>query len=540
MTTEVRDSVGITPEAVPAEPETSSPATDTELARALSRAADPALTVESDDDEDWVPRRVAASWRARSAKRMARWWYRRLRKRPARRWITRLGWDQPLTVSTFTTTNQAAPLDPLLTKTRLQDYGDLYGTDLLTFQPIAGSVQKLYDRKVLTAPMVAVLGAIGTRKSTLAKTLYALRPNCTGTQVAVFDRKQQRDDGTLAGEYTRLAATVPNSVVLTLHRDRARGTRINVLDPAIASTGTEDRVGQDELLRLVAVTALGRQLTAEEGYALQAAHRAALSEAQDAGRVAILSDVVRHLYAPDTSAVPGPRDEQGIPVLTARHIVDHARVTEWGLPVALAFERFLSGDLSGIIDGPTEGPDGRPLNLDAPLLVIDTSALTEGSAALGLMMVIMSTYLMSRWAAMPGFKHLILEEAYSADDLDDVGETLRALVKRSRGVGAAVIAVMHHISDVRETSPLYALIKEAGVVHVFQQDKHEDAEAVVRMFDLPPDMVSTIQTLPPGVNVWKRGRLVPTLAIGFRTSLEAWVTDTDEAMRFEAEEADHA
>ena len=93
------------------------------------------------------------------------------------------------------------------------------------------------------------------------------------------------------------------------------------------------------------------------------------------------------------------------------------------------------------------------------------------------------------------------------------------------------MAIFHHISDVPEDSPLYSLIKESGVAHIFRQDKPEDAEAAVRMFNLPTEMTLQVQTLPAGVNVWIRGSLPPTLASPFRTPLEAWVTDTDEAMR---------
>ncbi len=506
---------------------------DQEFDRAVHRAADTSPHQDADPTAMEAPLGRRLGWGGRTRKRMSRWWYRRLRTRSARRFLSFAGWDCARSVTTFTSSNQAAPLDPLLTATRPASYGDLAGTDLLTFQPLSGSIQYLYGAGVLTAPMGVIIGAIGVRKSSLAKTLYGIRPATrTGTRLAVFDRKAQRDAGDmLAGEYGRLAAVVPHAEVLTVHRDRSKGTRLNLLDPLIAPITSEAQLGQDELLRMVATAALERPMTAEEGFALQAAHHAGLADAATAGRVAILSDVVARLYAPDLSAVPGPRDNTGQPILTGRGIVSIERVTEWGLPVALAFERFLQGDLSGIIDGPTAGPDGHPLNLDAPMLVIDTSALAEGSTALALMMAIISTYLMARWSRLPGFKQLILEEAYAADDLAMVGEVLRALVKRSRGVGAAIIAVMHHLSDLKEGSPLHSLIKEAGVVHIFQQDKYEDAKAAATMFDLPDDMIPTIQTLPAGVHVWKRGRLDPTLAVAFRSPLEAWITDTDTAMR---------
>lgn len=489
-------------------------------------------------------RKGGAAFRARTHKRLSRWCYRQLRRRGVRRAVQWLGWDRPVVSTTLTSTIQAAAIDPLLTCTRMPDFGELYGRDLLTCQPIAGSVQELYDKKVISAPVVAIVGALGTTKSTTTKIQYVLRPLMNGTRVAVFDRKQQRDksgplDGdALQGEYSRAAQVIPGSEVLRLNRDRRFGTQINVLDPAISSTTTDAAVGQDELLRMVAESALERRLSPDEGYALAAAHRAALKRAQEEGRIAILSDVVDRLYAPDLSAIPGPRDLEDRPLLDDRGIVDVARVTEWGLGVALAFERFLQGDLSGIINGQTAGPDGRPINLEAPFLVVDTSALAEGSAGLGLVTAIMSTYLMARWASLPGFKHLILEEAYTHDGLDNVPTILRALTKRCRGVGAAVVSVYHHISDIPENSDMRALLQEADVVHIFRQDKRADAEAVVRMFGLPEDWTSQVQTLPFGTNVWKRGNLVPTLAQAFRSPLEVWVTYTDSAMMLASNDPD--
>ena len=488
--------------------------------------------IETTDETEAAPPKRAKKVRApRARKLLARWMYRRMRSKSSRSWARRLGWDHPVTLTTFTSSIQVTPLDPMLTTTRDPVYGHVYGKDLLTLQPNTGAVQALYDAGVVQSPLVSILGGLGTRKSTTAKTQYALRPLALGTRVAVFDRKQQRDGDAIGGEYTRLARVIPGAQVVVLHRDPRVGTRINPLDPAIAAVTSDSSVGQDELLRMVAESALGCKMTPEQGFALSAAHHAARRDAEERGQVPILSDVLDRLYTPSLASVPGPRDDAGQPILTGLGIVDVGRVTEWGLTVALSLERYLQGDLSGIIDGPTTGPNGEPVDLSAPLLVIDTSALAEGSEVLGLVMAVISTYLMSRWATVHGYKHLILEEGYSADKWGNVPLILRALAKRSRGVGATIVAIFHHISDVPEDSPLYSLIKESGVAHIFRQDKPEDAEAAVRMFNLPTEMTLQVQTLPAGVNVWIRGSLPPTLATPFRTPLEAWVTDTDEAMR---------
>lgn len=484
------------------------------------------------DKADDLVAPVNQTRKRKSLRRRVQWTrYRHLRSRTAHRWIRQFGWDRPLVEPTFSSTHQAVPLNPFVVHTHPAWLGPIFGRDVVTGAVLSGSPQRLYERGLITAPIILILGAIGTRKSTTSKTLYGLRALATGTRVAVFDRKIQREGETLSGEYHRLAKVVPDSQVVVLDRNRSVGTRINILDPTISATTTEALVGQDELLRMVATSAMGRLLTPEEAYALSAAHRAAITTAASADRDPVLADVIKALYTPDEAAVPGP-SVSGEKSLTVAGVVDRNRVTEWGLSVGLALERFIEGDLSGLIDGPTEGPNGEPVELLAPLLVIDTSALTEGSEALDLMMAIVSTYLMARWSKVRGFKILTLEEAYSADQLGSVSKVIRALVKRSRGVGAAVMAVVHHLSDVPTESPLYSLIKESGIAHIFAQDKTEDAEQVIRQFNLPEEIAEVIQTLPPGRHVWWRGARLPAVfAEGFRTTLEAWVTDTDEAMK---------
>ncbi|MDO5287112.1 MAG: hypothetical protein Q4G45_09895, partial [Actinomycetia bacterium] len=291
-------------------------------------------------------------------------------------------------------------------------------------------------------------------------------------------------------------------------------------------------VGQDELLVLVATEAKGADLSPQERWALAAAHRAAISRARAAGRVAVLGDVVDALYAPDPDSVPGPRDPAaGAPVLDHTGLVDTTEVTRWGLTLALALERLIQGDLSGILDGPTEGPDGQPLDLDAPLLVIDTSALPESSAALGLVMAVMTTFLMSRWVTVPGYKHVVVEEGYSADGLGAVPSMFRTLAKRSRGVGVSIWSVFHHVSDVAPGSPLTALIRETELAFIFRQSKPEDAQMIVDLLGLPEPVTDLLMQLGRGQYLLHRGRrLPPTLVAQFWTPLEQRITDTDTAM----------
>lgn len=442
---------------------------------------------------------------------------RRLRRAPL---LDRLGWYDVTDRATFTSTRQAEALNPALVATHPPIAGPLLGVNVQTGQPETCDPHELYRQGRIGSPNVVVLGSVGMGKSTLTKGNYTLRQVATGRQVVVFDRKNQQGKG----EYHRAAKVCGGTI---LHFSRRGGARVNVLDPRIAasshkdSTG-QDVVGQDELLEMVATQAHGR-LSSDERAALRAAHRAALRKAKDEERVAVLGDVVDALYDPDQSAVAREH-------LAERGWVTVRDIFEWGRGVAQDLERFIEGDLSGLIDGETRGPDGGELDLSAQLVVIDTSQLPEDSPALDLVMAIMSTYLSSVWAQTPGQRLIIIEEGYHAARLKGVARVFRSLAKRGRGVGLAMVTVFHHISDVPPDSDMMSMIREAGIVHVFRQDKSTDADAVIELFTLPTWVREDLSLLDRGTHVTKIGTEPPRLIATVRTPLEEWVTDTDAAM----------
>lgn len=420
----------------------------------------------------------------------------------------------------FVSTRQAGALNPAIVSTHPALAGPITGIDMDTGQPVSTDPHELYDQKRITSPNVVVLGDISSGKSSLVKTQYCVRPVALGRQVAVFDRKDQQG----RGEYVR-AAQVCNAPVIRFAR--SGGTTINLLDPRISATSLDDtgdeRVGQDRLLLMVAEHAHGR-LSSTEHYVLRVAHRAALERAREANRVATMHDVVDALYDPTPSAVPRPH-------LADREIVTTNRVTEWGLELAMDLERFIDGDLSGLIDRETSAD----LNLDAPLLVFDTSALPEESPALALVMALVSSFLTAVWSHRPGRRIIILEEGYHTTRLQSPGTTsvatiLRSLAKRGRGIGLSFVTVIHHISDVPPNSDAMSLIREADVIHIYQQSRADDANEAIEQFRLPSRLYDTLGTLAKGCHILRIGTEAPRRVRHIRTDLEVWMTDTDEAM----------
>ena len=433
-------------------------------------------------------------------------------------WLERLGWyelvEEPVSIST----RQAEALNPALVSTHPPLAGPPLGYDVLTGQPITLSAHEAYLQKRISSPNVLILGAVGSGKSSLMKTQYVSRAVALGMQVVVFDRKRQED----RGEYYLTSKAVGGQ---TIRFDRSGGAVVNILDPRIAhvtsKVGSDQRVGQDELLRMVAEHAHG-PLDSYESKALREAHATALARAAAENRVAVLPDVVAALFDPDVAGIDR--------TLIAGEVVDKKRLTEWGLALAFDLESLIDGHLSGLISGPTMAEDGGELDLSSPLLVVDTSALAEDSPALSLVMAVMATYLSSIWSATPGQRIIDIEEGYHTVNLPGVARVFRALAKRGRGIGLSMTIAMHHVSDVPDDSDANALIREAGIVHVYKQDKSDDAEMCVKLFNLPTDILEELMTLDEGQHVLKVGSEAPRFVAHVRTAREEAMTDTEAGM----------
>lgn len=459
--------------------------------------------------------------RERAKHRSRAYFTKRAKPEKRHRLLAALDWYELRTDPILSSTRQAEAINPALVSTHPAVAGPLMGVDVETGQPVMIDPHELYNAKPrrITSPVVAILGAVGSAKSSLGKTQYGIRPLALGRQVVTFDRKRQSG----RGEYHRAVEFAGGTI---LRFDRAGGCVINLLDPAITRVGSDEAstVGQDELLMMVAEQAHG-ELNSKERHALRAAHAGAIEDASREGRVATIRDVIDHLYEPSSGAIPREN-------LTARGIVDRDDVTRWGLDLALDLERFVTGDLSGLIDGPTQSEDGGEIDLTAPFIVIDTSALGEESPALALVMAIMASYLSAVWSQRPGLKRIIeIEEGYHMARFRLVASIFRSIAKRSRGTGIALVTMFHHLSDVEEGSDAMSLIREAGVVHIYNQDKADDAEACVKLFQLPDWVGEELMLLDPGEHFLRIGAKEPVRRVKhIRTEAEEWITDTDEAM----------
>lgn len=492
---------------------------------AARRRPDP--TPRDQEPREPQPRVMSVSWRrilGPIPKGLKRW-----------KWLHDLGWYELLEKDpVLTSTRQAVPTSPALVETVSTAYtGRPLGMDERTGQIVASDPFDLYRMPNVTQSVNVLIGGdVGVAKSTLVKDHYVLGALERGRQVCVFDRKRQQKVGGKEvsghGEYGRAARFAADSglVVANVAFSTTGGATINILDPQISVRGNAEAgiVGQDHLLVMLAELAHGA-LTSEERHCLTAAHRVALDRAAAEGRVAVLSDVVEALYTLTPDQAPHPNVEKV-------GLIDQATLVGWGLKLAMDLSR---SDIKRMVDGESRDADGRPLDLAADFLVIDTSDLAEGSAQLVLVMALMSSYVSAVWGRTARESVVVVEEGYSAD-LPTAGAVFKSLAKRGRGDGQSLVFVVHHLSDVPEDSPLRSLIKEVGVVHVFRQKIEADAEDFIRTFGLPVT-VQRLTTLPKGTHILQEGteKKRPVRAVSHvQTEADKWVTFTDDVLNARA------
>ena len=209
--------------------------------------------------------------------------------------------------------------------------------------------------------------------------------------------------------------------------------------------------------------------------------------------------------------------------------------------MALALQRLCHGDLRGMFDGPTSGD----LDLDAPLVVLDLSAVQD-SAALGILMTCAAAWLQgvvmerkrAAEAGAPGGAKVIVavDEAWRiASDLG-AAEWLQRSFKLSRAHGVANIIALHRLSDLgaagaqgsREARIAEGLIADADTKVIFAQPP-DQIEALGNLLGLTETEAELIPTLRRGEALWQVGRR--SFLVQHRLStLERELVDTDGRM----------
>ncbi len=415
------------------------------------------------------------------------------------------------------TTRNLGAAYPFIAEAGLGRRGVVIGDDLLggsfVFDPF-----ELYAAGVVSNPNMVVFGQIGRGKSAFVKS-FLWRQAVFGRRAWVVDPK---------GEYADLAdAWGVRPVAL-----RPGGAiRLNPLDPG-PDDGGAGPLGSDptgrrrmELLSSLASACLGRGLAPRE----RAALGAALAESTGSGIAPTVPMVVESLLSPSADAARSLRTER-------RDLLEDGR------DVALELRRLVHGDLCGMFDGPTT----PGLDLSAPLVVLDLSALYS-SAALGVLMACATAWLqaaLARTAAAGGGTapsgrarfFLVVDEAWAILSNLGVARWLQSSWKLSRAFGVSNVAVLHRVSDLRsvgasdseQVALAQGLLADSETRVVYAQSPGE-IEAAAELLSLSGTEADLLPQLRRGVALWKVGQR--SFLVQHRLSAtEGRIVDTDAAM----------
>ena len=415
------------------------------------------------------------------------------------------------------TTRNLGAAYPFIAEAGLGRRGVLIGDDLLggsfVFDPF-----ELYAAGIVSNPNMVVFGQIGRGKSAFVKT-FLWRQAVFGRRAWVVDPK---------GEYGDLAdAWGVRPVAL-----RPGGTiRLNPLDPGPDGGDADHDARPDatgrrrmELLSSLASACLGRSLAPRE----RAALGAALDDATRAEAAPTVPMVVEALLSPSADA--------------ARSLCTERRdLLEDGRDVALELRRLVHGDLCGMFDGPTT----PGLDLSAPLVVLDLSALYT-STALGVLMACATAWLqaaLARTAASGGGEpsgrgqfFLVVDEAWAILSNLGVARWLQSSWKLSRAFGVSNVAVLHRVSDLRsvgasdseQVALAQGLLADSETRVVYAQSPGE-LEAASELLSLSATEADLLPQLRRGIALWKVGQR--SFLVQHRLSAtERRIVDTDAAM----------
>ncbi len=360
----------------------------------------------------------------------------------------------------------------------------------------------LYAQGVLDDPNAIVLGNLGQGKSSLVKTLL-WRMLLFGRRAFVLDVKR---------EYGPLCAAAG---VEPISLRPGGGVRLNPL----ASRPEEH--AQLELLRAVAVTALGEQLTQVEAAALREALRAVrLSGVSEP----TLRDIAAVLFEPVSD-------------MAERLCTTPAALADDCRRVALAVQDLCEGPLRGMFDGPTS----PGLDLDARLLVLDLHAVRD-SPAVGILMACATAWmsaLLARMAERPGRERLInvADESWKIVQHTGLGEWFQSNFKLARQFGVMNLVVLHKLADLqaagdagsRAARIAEGLVADASTRIVYHQDESQ-VPLTRTLLGLSDSEAQLISMLSAGQALWRVGDR-SFVVQHYRSRFEARMTNTDTGMR---------
>jgi type IV secretory pathway VirB4 component len=408
---------------------------------------------------------------------------------------------RPLRLPALTVTTRHAPSAyPWQCQPGLPLTGPLLGTDALAGGAAFGyDPWECYARGIVSSPNLVVLGQLGKGKSALVKT-YLDRQLRAGRQAFVLDPK---------GEYAALA---DRHGLPRLRLAPGGSARLNPLDAPAGDPAAAARRRTALVAALVGAGG-GRELAPEERAGLAAAVR-------ELPAAPVLADLADRLHRPSAA------------MAAALH-TGADRLAGALRPVALELHRLLTGDLAGMLDGPTT----VDLSVAGRGLVLDLAAVF-GTDALTPVMVGAGAWLSAAIGAPSHRRRLLLvDEAWALLGSPATTGWLQAVSKLARRHGVQLITVLHRLSDLASQADAgtatrrqaQGLLADAETRVVYAQAPGERALAV-ELLGLSPAEADLVARLPRHRALWLVGGHAAVvdhvLADG-----DGALVDTDAAMR---------
>jgi hypothetical protein len=366
------------------------------------------------------------------------------------------------------TTLATSELAPLLTPASVSSGFDQEGVPLgitlpdrrpFLFDPVA------IPEEVAASPSMAVLGEMGSGKSTMVKAWATRSLHLKRRGLAVIDAQGENGQGEWAALASALGA-------VRIRPGEDSEVRINPLDPVFGTSRVE-------LVTALVMAASGHGLEGLQGHAL----RCAVARSPDLGTL--------------ITALGNPlEDDARIVSCTV------AELASAGGRVAASLTRYTSGDLAGLFDGPMAG---MPMPSD-PFAVFDLSGLDPYSPSMPVLMLAIAVWAERAWGRAKGrlWSTLVVEEAWHLLDQPSTTEALRRMLKHGRKTRFTITAVTHTLADLT-TEKARDLVRLAGT-RVFHRMAPTDAQAAGREFGLPEWAIKKIPSLAAGEAIWQVGR----------------------------------
>ncbi|WAX55128.1 ATP-binding protein [Jatrophihabitans cynanchi] len=327
---------------------------------------------------------------------------------------------RPLKIQQHRATSEVlAGAYPFLAEAGLGEKGVYVGTDSYSGAAFCFDPWVLYADGVLTNPNVLLAGIIGRGKSSLAKSL-ATRSIAFGRKVYV--------PGDPKGEWTPVAEAVGGQAI---QLGGGLSTRLNPLDegPRPAALSEAEWINtvtgrRRDLLRAIVEMSLARPMHSVEATAVFTALDAAVRE----NTTPTLRHVVEAMFNP-SHAVAGSSIDQ---------------LTADGRAVAHALNRLVTGDLSGLFDGPST----THFHTDLPMVSLDLSRIHGSDQLIALVMTCASTWMEAAITDPDsGQRWVIYDEAWRLLRSPALLARMQSQWKLSRAWGIANLMIIHRLSD---------------------------------------------------------------------------------------------